>query len=218
MSSLKDIEILLQIYLYQRKVVSLPGIGTFKIERIKPKDSESGKYLWGPVHMIRLDSKIDSNDKEIFDFISKKLNITEWEAIKLLNEFVSNLKSTIRKDFKYQLEGLGTIENNEDGSLKLNSAIIQYPFYSRILRPDADLLQSDDDEIMDHNDEESPTEESLPYSYPEEEVKKDKWWVAVIVFLVLSLLIIAISLTRTDIPFGGRQNRTDVQSAPTQFE
>lgn len=216
MSTVKDIEQLLQVYLYQKKTVSLPGIGTFKIERVKPKESESGKYLWGPVHVIKLDSKIDSNSKEIFDFVSRKMNITEWEAIKLLNEFVTNLKSSVRKDATYQMEGFGNLELNDDGSFRLNSLTLQYPFYSRILKPDADLMHSMEEPLNETSEEQLISEEII--EYPNDEVQKDRWWIAIIVFAVVALIIIAISMTRSDIPFGGRQNRTEVQSAPLQYE
>lgn len=216
MSSIKDIEKLIQLYLYQRGVVSIPGVGTFKIERVRPKDSDSGKYLWGPVHVVKLDSKIDSNGKEIFDYVSKKMNISEWEAIKLVNEFVTNLKSSVRKDSKYHLEGLGNFEINEDGSFKLNAPTLQYPFYSRILKPDAGFKQSTEETDLDSIESDSEPIES--FEYPEEKIQKDKWWIAVLVFAVLSILFILISLTRSDIPFGGRQNRSDVQVAPIQYE
>ncbi|MFZ9661747.1 MAG: hypothetical protein ACO29O_07710 [Chitinophagaceae bacterium] len=216
MSSITEIEKILQIFLYQRKAVSLPGIGTFKIERISPKDSDSGKYLWGPVHIIKLDPKIDSNGKEIFAYVSQKLNITEWEAIKLVNEFVTNLKSIVRKETTYKMEGLGNIETNDDGSFRLNSATLQYPFYSRILKPNADIIIADEVPGVEQIELETAYEDTSVYF--NDDIPKDRWWVAVLVFLILASIIIAISLTRSDIPFGGRQNRSEVQVTPLQYE
>jgi len=82
-------------FLLLNKKLSLPGIGTISHCQNPAQHDFSNKQFTAPSFYFIIESRNDKPSKKLFDWLSFSLNITEWEAIKSVNDFSFDLKKKL---------------------------------------------------------------------------------------------------------------------------
>ena len=107
-------------FLLLNKKVSLPGIGTISLCQTPAQHDLSNKQFIASASFFKIDSRNDKPSKKLFDWLSSSLNITEWEAIKCVNDFSFDLKKKLSEFGEASWEKVGVIRRNSNGDLKLD--------------------------------------------------------------------------------------------------
>jgi len=107
-------------FLLLNKKLRLPGIGTITLCQTSAQHDFSNKQFIAPAFFFTIDPKNDKPSKKLFDWLSFSLNITEWEAIKSVNDFSFDIKKKLSENGEVGWEKVGVIRRNNDGDLKLD--------------------------------------------------------------------------------------------------
>ena len=107
-------------FLLLNKKLSLPGIGTISLCQVPAKHDFPNKQFVAPASFFTIDPRNDKPSKKLFDWLSSSLNITEWEAIKSVNDFSFDLKKKLSETGEVNWENVGMIRRNDNGDLKLD--------------------------------------------------------------------------------------------------
>jgi len=136
---------LLHQYLIQHRSVSLPGLGTIQLQHIPAIINFTDHLIEPPALKAFLDDTQDTPGKSLFRYMSDKLGIEEWEAIKRLNDFSFDLKNDLKQGNEVIWHDVGTLKLDMDGTLQLEAVPVSnhhmYPLPAqRIIRSDANHI------------------------------------------------------------------------------
>jgi nucleoid DNA-binding protein len=205
MTSSGDIAELLRLYFIQQRSVNLPGIGGFELSRIPARVDNATGTIKAPYYSIRYDSLSDIPSKEMFAFISRKKNISEWEAIGVVNNFSMAVSDQLKRGQRYEWTGIGSLEHNGTGQLEFEPVTTQFGFLSDL---SVSVQTGSDTEIAADPFEEEKTVEA-----------KASWWVTAAVIAAVALVMIFFSFIRNEYKLtGSRESRFVPSVAPVQNE
>ena len=106
-------------FLLLNKKISLPGIGTISLCQAPAQHDFPNTQFIAPASFFTIDPKNDKPSKKLFDWLSSSLNITEWDAIKSVNDFSFDLKKKLSEFGEVNWEKIGVLRRNDIGDLKL---------------------------------------------------------------------------------------------------
>ncbi len=191
---------LLHQYLIQHRSVSLPGLGTIQLQHIPAIINFTDHLIEPPSLKALLDDTQDTPGKSLFQYMSEKLGIEEWEAIKKLNDFSFDLKNDLRQGRELVWEDIGTLKFNTEGVLQLEAVSVSndhmYPLPAqRIIRTDANHT------ILRGDTEVSESFFTEAHVAPEQRDASGRQliWVLVLVIIGLTLLFLYLYDTGFDI-------------------
>jgi hypothetical protein len=205
MTSSGDTAELLKLYFIQQRSVNLPGIGGFELSRIPARVDNATGTIKAPYYSIRYDSLSDIPSKEMFAFISRKKNISEWEAIGVINNFSMAVSDQLKRGQRYEWAGIGSLEHNVTGQLEFEPVTTQFDFL-----PDLSVSVQTGSE-MDIV--------AVPFEEGETVEAKASWWVTAAVIAAVALVMIFFSFIRNEYKLtGSRESRFVPSLAPVQNE
>jgi hypothetical protein len=188
----KDIADILYHYFIQNSSLSLPGIGTFDMFRISAQTDFANKKMLPPTFTVSYNSLFDSPQKELFHYVSRKKNIAEWEAIKIVNDFAYDLKNSLKTGESIDWEGIGLLKQGNGKEIifephRLNYEFIPHVSAQRVIRG------SSNHSMLVGDRERSKTEmlKFLSHDAPEIQVKGG-WWSIAAIIAALAVLLLAI--------------------------
>lgn len=214
MTTTADTAELLRLFFIQQQAVNLPGIGGFAMNRIPAHaDPHSGSIV-APSFTIKYDSLNDIPVKEMFTYVAAKKDITEWEAIGVVNHFSQEVKELLKKGQRFEWEGMGSLENNDAGQLVFEPVSMHYPFY-----PDMQGVY----EWRKYREPELQGNYEMPVAESEDEEvvveAKASWWISAAVVAAISLLLIFFSLVRNEYKFSSaRETKLTPAEMPVQYQ
>ena len=85
-------------FLLLNKKLSLPGIGTISLCQNSATLDFTNKQVTAPSFYFTIESRNDKPSKKLFDWLSSSLGITEWDAIKSVNDFSLALKKKLSEN------------------------------------------------------------------------------------------------------------------------
>lgn len=106
-------------FLLLNKKLSLPGIGTIALCQNSAMLDFSNKQFTAPSFYFTIESRNDMPSKKLFDWLSFSIGITEWDAIKSVNDFSFALKKKLSENGEVNWENVGVIRRDNNGDLKL---------------------------------------------------------------------------------------------------
>jgi hypothetical protein len=107
-------------FLVLNKWLTLPGIGTISIRQESSQLDITNRQFTPPSFAYSLDARKDSPSKKLFEWISAALGITEWDAIKAVNDFSVSFKNELAENKLVVWEKVGSFKNDGAGNLKLD--------------------------------------------------------------------------------------------------
>jgi hypothetical protein len=188
--------------------VSLPGIGTFHLQKTSSVLDFGNKVLTAPAYNFYLDSLHESASKKLFGWLSKKLGVTDWDAIRLVNDFSFELKNKIITG-ESTWQHVGTLRRNEKGDIILDSAIIQLE--SQIPVPAEKVLRVKAEHAVRVGEMEKTSAEMKEFFSAEEE-RKDYTWLIAVIITVLSVMFIGWYLSEKGVQPGSAGNQSVIQT------
>ena len=214
----KDLTEILYHYFIQNNSLSLPGIGTFDIFRVSAQTDFANKKIMSPGFTISYNSINDSPHKELFHYISRKKNISEWEAIKVLNDFAYDLKNTLRKGEQVTWEGIGLLKQGNSKDILFEPQKLSYEFIPHV---DAQrvIRHSANHAMLVGDRERSKTEmENLLLDETPEVKAKVGWWSIAAIIAALAILLMSIrAFTGGLSVVNGRQKLIQPVEAPSTY-
>jgi hypothetical protein len=174
-------------FLVLNKKLSLPGIGTISLRQHSPQLDFTNKLISPPAFYFVLNPVNDKPSKKIFDWLSSSLNISEWDAIKSVNDFSFSLKNKLSETGEMYWENIGVFKRDTTGNIKLDPSAItlesEQPVYAeKVIR-----------EKFEHTvlvgEREKSSVEMVEY-FAEEAPKKNYAWIIAIIITVLAVMFI----------------------------
>jgi hypothetical protein len=115
------VDSLLAQYLYQNKMLSLPGIGTFTFEGTPAPPDENSKNKI-PLEGISYSSKSSPlPDENLIEYIKLHTGKMRPLAISDLESYIALGQQFLNIGKPFFLEGIGTLQKNKDGSFSFNA-------------------------------------------------------------------------------------------------
>lgn len=108
---------LLAQYLYENKALKLQGIGTFTLDEKVALPSPTEKEIYYPIDGLSFiyNPKIET-DEALITFLVKKLAKIQPLVRSDLDSYLSNMKQFINIGKPYTIEGIGTLNKNNQGT------------------------------------------------------------------------------------------------------
>ncbi|HEU4861542.1 MAG TPA: hypothetical protein VFT15_16970 [Chitinophagaceae bacterium] len=107
-------------FLIINKKLSLPGIGTISLKQNSSQLDFTNRQLNSPSFYFIFDHENDTPSKKLFDWLSSAKGVSEWDAIKSVNDFSFALKNRISQAGEANWNGVGVLKRDKTGKLKLD--------------------------------------------------------------------------------------------------
>ncbi len=174
-------------FLVLNKKLCLPGIGAISLKHNSSQLDFINKQFTSPTYYFKLESKDDKPSKKLFEWLSSSLGITEWDAIKSVNDFSHSVKSRISETGEMTWENIGVIKRDNAGNLKLNSNTIaikneQPVIAEKVIRKKAEHT------VLVGEKEKSAVE--MEEYFAEQPSKRNYGWIIAVVLTVLAIMFI----------------------------
>ena len=174
-------------FLLLNKKLRLPGIGTITLCQTSAQHDFSNKQFIAPAFFFTIDPKNDKPSKKLFDWLSFSLNITEWEAIKSVNDFSFDIKKKLSENGEVSWEKVGVIRRNNNGDLKLDPQNISLQSEPPVIAQKVIRVKAEHIVLVGEKEKTSvEMEEFLVGS----RVKKNYTWLIALILTVLAVMFI----------------------------
>jgi nucleoid DNA-binding protein len=182
-------------YLILKGQGSIPGIGTFSVQRQPSQSNYESKTFSPPAVQIDFKHGNAVADKHFYDFVADEKQIDEVEAIRLFSEYAYNLKNEVDENRSISLGDMGVLKQTGSGELFFtNKTAVQYfppVIAERIIRETIVPLITEN--YIQNSDDVHPlmnTEIETGTS------SKDDWWIYAIIIAILSIAAIVYYYTQ----------------------
>jgi hypothetical protein len=174
-------------FLILNKKISLPGIGTISLRQDPAQLDIGNRQFTSSSFSFLLDTKNDTPSKKLFEWLAVSLGISEWDAIRSVNDFSSSLKNKISEEGKVSWENIGVLSRGNTGDLKLN------PFAIDIRSEQPVNAEKVIREKFEHTvlvgEQEKTSVEMVEY-FAEETPKRNYAWIVAVAIIVLAVMFI----------------------------
>lgn len=191
---------LLHKYFIQNHSLGLPGIGTISALGISARTDFPNERILAPSLAIHFDRSHDTPSKELFNYLSRQKNISEWEAIKMVNEFALEVKNEIRSGREVFWEGIGTFRGGVTGEVILEPLSLTNDFSPEVVAKR--VIRTGERHAILVGDQELTTtqmSEFLQDSFYGEPSKRGnrRWWIFVIILAAIALTLLFVHVGKT---------------------
>lgn len=206
-------------YLIQCRSLALPGLGTLELQKIPAISNFSDHVILPPSYKIILDDSKDTPSKNLFQYISTQTGLNEWEAIKQLNDFSFDIKSSLKQGENFMWNKVGVFSMQENGIAVLDSPSIEYDFAEPV--PAIRVIRNNVNHTILRGDVE--VSESFFKQDETETIVIDrnrKWWLWASILAAIALLIIFSYLYNNNFEFNEFFNSTKpiIKAAPATYK
>jgi hypothetical protein len=174
-------------FLVLNKKLSLPGIGTISLKQNSSQLDFTNRQFTAPAYYFTLESKDDKPSKKLFEWLSSSLGITEWDAIKSVNDFSHSVKSRISETGEMTWENIGVIKRDNAGNLKLDSSIISIKNEQPVIAEKV-IREKAEHTVLVGEKEKSAVE--MEEYFAERSSKRNYGWIIAVILTVLAIMFI----------------------------
>ena len=174
-------------FLLLNKKISLPGIGTISLCLAPAQHDFPNKQFIAPASFFTIDPKNDKPSKKLFDWLSSSLNITEWDAIKSVNDFSFDLKKKLSEFGEVNWEKIGVLRRNDTGDLKLDSQNISLQSEPPVTAEKVIRVKAEHTILVGEKEKSSVEMEEYLAATPS---KKNYTWLIAVILTVLAVMFI----------------------------
>jgi hypothetical protein len=115
-------------YFIQTGTLSLPGIGTFRLQRISPHTDPVTRKLLPPSFTVRYDRREDAPRREMFDYLARRNGGDDMKAVRSVNQLSYTLRTRLLQGESCGLPGIGTILPDNGTGFRFDPQPFQYNF------------------------------------------------------------------------------------------
>lgn len=202
---------ILNKYLVQHRSVNIPGLGTIFIETVPARSDIANKQMLPPYFVYRFDKFFDTPDRSFFSYLAASRNIPDFEAIRLYNQFASDIRSAIKSENRAVWPDVGAFIQNEAGDIEFQPLGSHENFY-HIVPAERILRNNTEHAILVGDQEKTKTQmtELLQVEKPTLITAKRTWLVISIVLLTIALVYLAIHFYRYGFTLSATTNQTSI--------
>lgn len=196
-------------FLIINKKLSLPGIGTISLRQTSSQLDFTNKQLNSPSFYFVLDHENDTPSKKIFDWLSSSKGVSEWDAIKAVNDFSFSLKNCISKDGEANWEGVGVFKRDTTGNLKLDPHTIklqtEQPVHAK------KVIREKFEHTVLVGEREKSSVEMVEY-FAGDAPKKNYTWIIAVVLTILAVMFIGLYFSEKGFNPSSAGNKSVIKS------
>jgi len=174
-------------FLVLNKKLCLPGIGTISLKQNSSQLDFTNKQFTSPAYYFTLDAQDDKPSKKLFEWLSSSLGITEWDAIKSVNDFSHLVKNRISETGEMTLENIGVIKRDNAGKLKLDSNTISIKNDQSVIAEK--VIREKAEHTVLVGDKEKSAVEMEDY-FAGQSSKRNYGWIVAVILTVLAVMFI----------------------------
>ena len=181
-------------YLILHKQLNIPGIGTFLLER-KPADIDFvNRMVNPPAYTIALHHGNTTPSKNVFNWLSSTLNISERDALTRFNDFALDVKDKVLAGDKLYWTGIGTLSKGMAGEIRFEAALKDLK--AGLPVPAIKVIREHEEHSVRVGEQEKTSSEMVemlahaPVSVTRE--KKLQWWGLALIAGLLAFIFIAL--------------------------
>jgi len=196
-------------FLLLYKKISLPGIGTISLCHTPAQHDFPNKQFIAPASFFTIDPKNDKTSKKLFDWISSSLNMTEWEAIKSVNDFSFDLKQKLSEFGEVSWGKVGVLRRDNNGDLKLDPQNISLQSEPPITAEKVIRVKAEHTVLVG---EKEKTSVEMEEYFAESPAKKNYTWLIAVILTVLAIMFIGWYFSEKGFSTSAAGNQTVIKS------
>ena len=189
-------------YLIQHKQLSVPGIGTFLLERRPAAVNFPERKIEPPAYGVSLQTVSKSPSRNFFIWLGAVLQVSDRDAVIRFNDFVFDLKRQLSGGNIVNWNGIGQLSKGLGGDIKfipqekrsLESSVVA----EKVMREKAEHM------VRVGEDEKTSAEMTELLSHTEK--KKSYWWAYALVVALLSVMFIGWAFSENGISMSSTSN------------
>ena len=174
-------------FLLLNKKVGLPGIGTISLCQSSAQLDFTNKQFTAPSFYFTIESRNDKPSKKLFDWLSSSLSITEWDAIKSINDFSFDLKKKLSENGEVNWQNVGLIRRNSNGDLKLEAQNILLQSERPVIAEKVIRVKAEHTVLVG---EQEKTSVEMEEYFAGSTRKKNYTWLIAVILTVLAVMFI----------------------------
>lgn len=197
-------------YLLQHKKLSVPGIGTFLLQRHSALADFPARKMHAPYYSVSFEDEAGIPGTQFYQQLAPVLGGTEREAVIRFNDFIFSFKNNIDKGDQINWTGVGVIKKALNGGVQFSPAI---PLIQEEPVTAEKVLRQKAEHTVRVGEEEKTAEEMTAYfNQPDE--KKSYWGVWAAVLALAAFLFIGWHLSKHGVDALGNQQQLTPLEAP----
>ena len=174
-------------FLLLNKKLSLPGIGTISLCQHPAHLDFTNRQITAPSFYFTIDSRNDKPSKKLFDWLSSSLGISEWDAIKSINDFSFDLKSRLSENREVIWDGVGVFRRDNNGNLKLDQKNVLVVSQQPVTAEKVIRMKAEHTVLVG---EQEKTSVQMEEYFAEHHVRKNYSWLIAVILIVLAVMFI----------------------------
>ena len=174
-------------FLLLNKKLSLPGVGTIALCQNSAMLDFSNKQFTAPSFYFTIETRNDKPSKKLFDWLSSSLDITEWDAIKSVNDFSFALKKELSENREVNWKNVGVIGRDNNGDLKLEMQNILLQSEQPVTAQKVIRVKAEHTVLVG---EKEKTSLEMEEYFAESPTKKNYSWLIAVILTVLAVMFI----------------------------
>jgi len=196
-------------FLLLNKKLSLPGIGTISLCQTPAQHDIPNKQFIAPTSFFTIDPRNDKPSKKLFDWLSSSLGITEWDAIKFVNDFSFDLKKKLSEKGEVNWAKVGVIRRDNSGDLKLDPQNILLQSELPITAEKVIRVKAEHTVLVGEKEKSSVEMEEY---FAESPAKKNYSWLIAVILTVLAVMFIGWYFSEKGFSTSSAGNQTVIKS------
>jgi hypothetical protein len=195
----------LNAYLFQRRNVSIPGVGTLYLETTPATANIADRTILPPAHRFRLDRYLDAPEKEFFSYLATQRNMLDFEAIKWYTEFSVQLRNRIRTEERVEWDGLGAFTKDESGNTIFEATADQGVYMAPV--PALRVNRQHAPHVLLVGDQEKTNFEMNEWLHDEAAVRRNRrtWWIIALVLALAGMALLVWHISVNGWSIGNQQ-------------
>ena len=174
-------------FLILNKKLSLPGIGTIGLYKNPAQLDFTNRQVVAPYYSFKIDSANDKPSKKLFDWLCSSSGIAEWDAIKAVNDFSSELKKKLSEEGEVNWKNVGVFRRDNNGDIKLDPAMISLQSDQPAVAEKVIRVKAEHTVLVGEQERTAiEMEEYLAQSPP----KRNYTWIIALVLTILAIMFI----------------------------
>ncbi|HEV8272594.1 MAG TPA: hypothetical protein VGQ04_14885 [Chitinophagaceae bacterium] len=196
-------------FLLLNKKLSLPGIGTISLCQNSATLDFTNKQFTSPSFYFTIESRNDKPSKKLFDWLSSSFGITEWDAIKSVNDFSFDLKKKLSEKGEVNWENVGMIRRNNNGDLKIETQTIILQSEQPVTAEKVIRVKAEHTVLVG---EQEKTSVEMQEYFAESTKKKNYTWLIAAIIAVLAVIFIGWYFSEKGFSTSSAGNQTVIKS------
>jgi len=115
-------------YFIQTGILTLPGIGTFRLQRISAHTDAVASRMLPPSYTIRYQRRDDTPKRDMYDYLAKKYEGEDLNPVRDVNHLAFAIRTQLLQGDSYVLSGIGTLHPDMGVGFRFEPHSFQYEF------------------------------------------------------------------------------------------